>query len=328
MKNSAIKKLVLVTGGTGFVGTHVIIQLLQQGFTVRTTIRSVNKKNQVIETLTRAGIVSFDNLSFIEADLNKDENWNEAVKDCSYVLHVASPFQLEEPKDENELIAPARDGVLRILRAARDAAVKRVVLTSSFGAIGYSIDPVNHIFTEADWTDSNKPVGAYIKSKTIAEKAAWDFMVTEGGELELTTINPVGIFGPALANDYSVSIELIKDLLNGNMNKNYTTYSFGVVDVRDVAVLHIKAMLHPAAKGERFLATADGAMTFYDVAELIKNERSEAAVKIEALDPVDKSSYIQLSNSKAKQVLDWSPITKEAAILASVDSLLNESLLK
>jgi nucleoside-diphosphate-sugar epimerase len=323
MKNSLTEELVLVTGGSGFVGTHVIVKLLQQGFTVRTTLRSINKKQQVIDALRRANITSLEKLSFFEAELGRDENWNEAVKSCNYVLHVASPFLLKEPKDENELIIPARDGVLRVLKASRDAGVKRVVLTSTFGAIGYSIDPKNHVFTEADWTDPSAPIAAYIKSKTIAEKAAWNFVAAEGGSLELTVINPVGIFGPALGSDYSVSIELIKNLVEGNMDKNYTNFSFGVVDVRDVAELHIKAMLHPAAKGERFLVAADGAMTFYDVAELIRKERSQRSAKIENLDSIDKADYIQLSNSKAKTLLDWEPISKEEAILASVDSLFS-----
>ncbi|QNA45911.1 SDR family oxidoreductase [Lacibacter sediminis] len=321
MKKSLAQELVLVTGGSGFVGTHIIAKLLQQGFTVRTTLRSINKKQQVIDALRRADITSVEKLSFFEAELERDDNWNEAVKNCSYVLHVASPFLLKEPKDENELIIPARDGVLRVLRASRNAGVKRVVLTSTFGAIGYSIDPKNHVFTEADWTDPSAPLAAYIKSKTIAEKAAWDFIAAEGGSLELTVINPVGIFGPALGNDYSVSIELIKNLIEGNMNKSYTEFSFGVVDVRDVAEIHIKAMKNPAAKGERFLLAADGAMTFYDVAELIKKERKERSLKIENLNSIDKADYIQLSNSKAKVLLDWQPISKEEAILASVDSL-------
>jgi dihydroflavonol-4-reductase len=321
MTNSSGEELVLVTGGSGFVGIHIIVKLLEQGFTVRTTLRSLKKKQQITDALRRANIASFEKLSFIEAELGKDDNWNQAVKNCHYVLHVASPFLLEEPEDENELVIPARDGVLRVLSASRDAGVKRVVLTSTFGAIGYSIDPKNHVFTEADWTDPNAPIAAYIKSKTIAEKAAWDFIAKEGGSLELTVINPVGIFGPALGNDYSVSIELIKNLIEGNMNKSYTEFSFGVVDVRDVAELHIKAMKHPAANGERFLAAADGAMTFYDVAELIKKERNDRSVKIENLNSINKADYIQLSNAKAKTLLDWHPISKEEAILASVDSL-------
>jgi nucleoside-diphosphate-sugar epimerase len=323
MKKSSAEELVLVTGGSGFLGTHIIAKLLQQGFTVRTTLRSINKKQQVIDALRKANITNVEKLSFIEAELGKDDNWNEAVKGCHYVLHVASPLLLVEPEDENEIIIPARDGVLRVLKASRDAGVKRVVLTSTFGAIGYSIDPKNHVFTEADWTDPSAPLAPYIKSKTIAEKAAWDFVAAEGGSLELTVINPVGIFGPALGNDYSVSIVLIKNLLEGNMNMDYTNFSFGVVDVRDVADLHIKAMVLPAAKGERFLVAADGAMTFYDMAELIRKERSQRSAKIEDLNTIDKADYIQLSNAKAKKLLDWKPISKEEAILASVDSLFD-----
>lgn len=163
-------KTVLVTGGNGFLAVHTILQLLRQGYTVKTTIRSFSKKDSIIRALNEGGLTNPDNLSFYEADLSADTGWDAATKNCDYVLHIASPFPAEQPKDENELIIPARDGSLRVLKAARDAGVKRVVLTSSFAAIGYSKDIENHIFTEADWTDEHAPIMPYIKSKTIAKR--------------------------------------------------------------------------------------------------------------------------------------------------------------
>ena len=311
---------VLVTGGTGFLGVNIILELLKKGFTVRTTLRTLSRKNEILDALTAGGISTFDQLSFYEADLLSDNGWDEAAQGCDYVLHVASPFVAEQPKDENELIIPAKEGTLRALKAAKKAGVKRVVLTSSFAAIGYSIDPRNHVFTELDWTDENAPVQAYIKSKTIAEKAAWQFMEDEAPAMELTVINPVGIFGPILGGISSASLgTVVKGIVEGNIKEN-APFTFGAVDVRDAADIHIKAMLHPEAAGQRFLATSEGAMSFYDVAELIKKERPKLAGKIATMQPTPVEEYTQMSNKKAAETLGWKPRTREEAILASVDS--------
>lgn len=325
--NSKIKNKmnnnVLVTGGTGFVGIHTILQLLQQGYNVKTTLRSLSKKEVILHALAESGIIDFTNLSFYEAELTDDTGWKEAVTDCEYVLHIASPFPAQQPKDENELIIPAMDGALRVLKAARDAGVKRVVLTSSFAAIGYSKDPQNHVFTEADWTDEQAPIMPYIKSKTIAEKAAWNFIETEGGNMELAVINPVGIFGPVMGDISSASLDMIvKGILSGSATES-PAFTFGVVDVRDVADLHIKAMLHPQANGQRFLATSEGSFSFYDVAQLVRKERPELAANIADMQPTDEKYYTQMSNQKAVETLGWHPASKESAILASVDSLYN-----
>ncbi len=320
MESLTKQQTVLVTGGTGFVGIYCILQLLQQGYKVKTTLRSLNRKDEVTGLLKQAGISSFESLSFVEADLTNDQNWDQAVDGCTYVLHIASPFPAGEPEDANELIVPARDGALRVLKAARDAGVKRVVLTSSFAAIGYSKNPKGHVFTELDWTDPELTAMAYIKSKTIAEKAAWDFISSEGAGMELTVINPVGIFGPALGKDYSTSIGMVKALLNGDM-KETLPFTFGIVDVRDVADIHILAMTHPAAKGERFLATATGTMSLYDIAQLIRKERPEHSANIADLKPLDPSLNIAMSNDKAKKLLGWNPRSKEEAILSCVDSV-------
>lgn len=317
MKN----KTVLVTGATGFVGVHTILQLLQKGYLVKTTLRSLSKKETVINALKEGGISDFENLEFFEASLTEDKGWDEALKDCDYVLHIASPFPAQEPKDENELIIPARDGALRVLKAAKKSGVKRVVLTSSFAAVGYSINIDGHIFTEKDWTDTNIPLPAYIKSKTVAEKAAWDFMENEGKGLELSVINPVGIFGPALGGITSASLDIaIVGIINGTTNQS-GNFTMGVVDVRDVADLHIRAMESPEAAGERFLANSDGVMSFYDVAELIKKERPEKAANIAKMDKTASEFYKEMSNEKAKIILGWTPKSREEAILSSVDSL-------
>ncbi|ROI00450.1 SDR family oxidoreductase [Chryseobacterium daecheongense] len=320
-----IKKTVLVTGGTGFLGVHTVLQLLQQGYEVRTTLRSLSKKDSIIKALEEGGITDFSHLSFFEADLTSDNNWDEAVKGCDYVLHVASPFPAQDPKDENELIIPARDGALRVLKTSRDAGVKRVVLTSSFAAVGYSIKIENHVFTEEDWTDVNTALPAYIKSKTVAEKSAWEFVEKEGNGLELAVINPVGIFGPSIGGITSASLDIaVSSILNGNLE--YTpTFTMGVVDVRDVADIHIKAMVSPAAAGERFIATSDGVMSFYDVAELFKKERPQYTANIQELEPIGKEFYKEMSNKKARTILNWYPRSREEALLASADSLMANS---
>lgn len=312
---------VLVTGGTGFVGIHCILQLLQKGFSVNTTVRSLAKKESIIVALKDGGIDDLSRLSFYEADLTNDAGWAEAMKDVIYVLHVASPFPAQNPTDENELIIPARDGALRVLKAAQNAGVKRVVLTSSFAAVGYSINPKDHIFTEEDWTDANVPLPAYIKSKTLAEKAAWDFIEKDGNGLELTVINPVGIFGPVIGDISSASLDIaVKGILNGTTSES-PDFTMGVVDVRDVATIHILAMENPKAAGERFIASADGVMSFYDVAELFKKERPKQARNIATMQPTAQEFYIEMTNQKAKTVLGWQSKSKEEALLASVDSL-------
>jgi len=246
---------VLVTGGSGFIGCHCILQLLAAGYEVRTTVRNLNRETEVRAMLKVGGAEPGDRLSFIAADLEKDDGWPEAVTGCEYVLHVASPLPASVPKHEDELIVPAREGALRVLRAARDAGVKRVVLTSSFAAIGYGHEVQETPFNETNWTNLNGDAVAYVKSKALAERAAWDFIANEGGNLELAVINPVGVFGPVLGPDYSTSILLVQRLMEAAM-PGCPRLCFGLVDVRDVANLHLRAMTNPAAKGERFLALA------------------------------------------------------------------------
>ncbi|WP_316804331.1 aldehyde reductase [Pedobacter nototheniae] len=338
MENS--DKLVLVTGGSGFVGGHCILQLLEKGYQVRATIRSIHKKDAVIEMLKNEGINSFERLSFVETDLSDDKNWDEATKGCDYVLHIASPIHLEILKDENEMIQPAVEGTLRVLQASKNAGVKRVVMTSNFGAVGYSHKDPKTLITEESWTNPNeKGLSAYNKSKVMAEKSAWDFMRSNGGNLELTVINPVAIFGPALDKKLSSGFELLKNVVDGHM-KAIPNIELAIVDVRDLADLHIKAMENSKAKGERFLALCDGTMTLPEIAKFIKNQNPAVFYKISTKivpDWVVKIGALfnkklkqikpliginrKASNQKAKTVLGWNPRNKEEAILATIESL-------
>jgi nucleoside-diphosphate-sugar epimerase len=338
---------ILVTGGSGFIGSHTILQLLAAGHQVRTTIRNLKREGDVRAMLKEGGAQAGDRLSFLAADLTNDAGWPEAVAGCEYVLHVASPLPERVPKDENELIVPAREGTLRVLRASRDAGVKRVVLTSSFAAVGYGHKQRNEPFTEQDWTDPNcGDVLPYTKSKTLAEHAAWNFMAAEGGNLELSVINPVGVFGPVLGPDYSASILIVQRMMDGAMPGAPRLY-FGVVDVRDVADLHIRAMTHPAAKGERFLAVAGDFMSMQEIAKVLKNRIGAAArrvpirqvpnwmVRLVAIkDPAAKQILPELgkkknaTNEKARRILGWTPRSNEEAIVATAESLVRLGLLK
>ncbi len=341
------KDLVLVTGGSGFVAIHCIDQLLRAGYDVRTTVRSLKREPEVREMLQTAGTPRQEALTFCEADLMRDNGWAEAVAGCRFVLHVASPFPASVPKHEDELILPARDGALRVLRAARDAGVQRVVQTSSFAAVGYGHTPQTAPFDETTWTNVDSPdVTAYVKSKTLAERAAWDFIAREGGKLELSVVNPVGIFGPTFGRDYATSILIVQRLLDGEIPV-CPKIGFGAVDVRDVADLHLRAMTDPAAKGERFLAVAGESVSLLDVATILKNGMGAAARRVPTREVPDwivrflalfvpdmKAISPELgnkkgaSNAKAKRVLGWEARTNEEAVVASGESLARLGLLK
>src|SRR3984957_13385100 len=268
---------VLVTGGSGFIGSHAIVQLLAAGYQVRTTVRDLKRESDVRAMLRNGGVEPDERLSVVTANLTSDAGWTEAVAGCEYVLHLASPLPPAVPKHEDELIVPARDGALRVLRAARDAGVKRVVLTSSFAALGYGHKPQSAPFDETNWTHlDGDDVAPYTKSKTLAERAAWDFIAKEGGGLELSVVNPVGVFGPVLGADYSTSILLVQRMMDGALPGCPQLY-FGAVDVRDVADLHIRVMTHPLAKGERFLAVAGDFLSMQGMAKVLKSRMGSSA---------------------------------------------------
>ncbi len=341
---------VLVTGGSGFIGSHTILQLLAAGHQVRTTVRNLNREPELRNTLATTGAEpaakSPERLTFFAADLEKDAGWAEAVAGCDYVLHVASPLPANPPKHEDELIVPAREGTLRVLRAARDAGVKRVVVTSSFAAIGYGHKPQTAPFTESDWSNLDSDIAAYPKSKTVAERAAWDFMAREGGALELSVVNPVAVFGPVLSPDHSASIQIISRLMDGSM-PGAPNLIFGVVDVRDVVDLHLRAMTHPAAKGERFLAVAGPTISMHQIALLLRSKLGKAASRVPTREMPDWLLRIfaifvppirqilpelgkdkAVSNEKARRVLGWEPRSNEEAILATAESLLRLGIIK
>jgi nucleoside-diphosphate-sugar epimerase len=340
---------VLVTGGTGFVAAQCLVQLLAAGHETRATVRDLKRESDVRAMLRQGGAGEVgERLTLFRADLNADLGWPEAAAGCDYVLHVASPFPSTVPKDENELIAPARDGALRVLKAARDAGVKRVVMTSSFAAIGYGAPKDRTaVFTEQDWTNLNDPtVQPYPKSKTIAERAAWDFIAREGGTLELAVVNPVLVLGPVLGPDTSPSILFISRLLDGSL-PGCPDLSFGVVDVRDVADLHLRAMIAPAARGERFLATAGDFVSVREIAGMLKDGLGAAARKVSTrrlpswlvrmaglFDPQVRGILPELgkhkngSNDKARRLLGWTPRSPKDAILATAQSLSELGLSK
>jgi dihydroflavonol-4-reductase len=341
-------ELVLVTGGSGFVGVHCILALLNAGYRVRTTVRSLDRDHEVRAMLEKGGATLSDKpgdaLEFRVADLLSDAGWIDAVAHCDYVLHVASPFPGTDPKDEDELIRPAREGALRVLKASRDAGVKRVVLTSSFAAIGYGTKELTRPYTEEDWTDPTADVTAYVKSKTLAERAAWDFIEREGGEMELAVVNPVAILGPVLGADLSTSIELVRRLLNGAV-PGLPKVTFGFVDVRDVADLHVRAMTNPAASGQRFLAMSDAVLDVPQMAAILRERLGDDARKIPSrtlpnwtvrfaslFDPSLREiarrlgNHRQISNAKAKAVLGWEPYSNGDLLEATARSLIDLGL--
>ncbi|MEV7625145.1 NAD-dependent epimerase/dehydratase family protein [Actinoplanes sp. NPDC089786] len=312
------ESLVLVTGGSGYVGTHVIAALLRDGRQVRTTVRSMAREAGVRAAVRRDG-ADDTALTVVEADLRSDDGWAAAAAGCAEVHHVASPIPVVQPDNPDDLIVPARDGTLRVLRAAHRAGVRRVVLTSSFAAIGYSPKPAASSpgavasspgtvaeFTEDDWTDPDTPgLAAYPRSKAVAERAAWDFARDSG--LDLVSVNPTAIFGPALTTDLGSSMYLIKALREGTVD-GLPDRRFGIADVRDVADLHLRAMAAPDAGGRRFICVSDGpTWSFAEVADVLRGKPVSRT-------PVDGPI---IHNGRAK-TLGWRPRPAETTIVESV----------
>ena len=337
---------VLVTGGSGFIAGHCLLQLLAAGHAVRTTVRSPRREADVRAMLRVGGAEPGARLSFVAADLGADAGWAEAVAGCEHVLHLASPFPSTVPRSADELVVPAREGALRVLRAARAAGVRRMVLTSSFAAVGYGHKPRTAPFDETSWTVLDEGLPAYHRSKTVAERAAWDFVAGEGAGLELAVVNPVGVFGPVLGPDYSTSILLVQRLMDGAV-PGCPQLWFGIVDVRDVADLHLRAMTDPAARGERFLAVAGDFLSMRGIARVLKERLGPAArrvptwqlpnwlVRLAALrDPPVRQILPELgkrknaTSEKARRLLGWAPRSSEEALVATAESLLRLGLLK
>jgi dihydroflavonol-4-reductase len=336
--------LVLVTGGSGYIAGYCIAELLSQGWGVRTTIRNLTKAESVRASLAKIAPKA-DELEFAAADLNSDNGWAEAAAGCDYVLHVASPVPATDPESDDELVKPARDGSLRVLKAAREAGVKRVVSTSSVAAIMYGQPSREIPFTEADWTDATntKDTSAYERSKTLAERAAWAWLKAEGGKLELTTVNPVLVLGPVLGSDFSASLEAVKKLIDGSAPA-IPRFGFGIVDVRDVAKLEVLAMTAPAAAGERFIASSDF-LWMKDMAAILKQGLGDKARKVPSIpapdfvvrgialfDPVIRGRLFDLgkrrvaSSDKARRVLGWTTRPVKDTIIEAAKSLQAQGL--
>lgn len=333
---------VLVTGGSGYIAGFVIRQLIAEGWSVTTTVRSPGREAEVRKALD----VPAGKLAFFAADLLSDAGWAEAVAGCSHVVHVASPLQTGAVRHEDDLIVPAREGSLRALRFARDAGVARVVMTSSVAAIAYGHGEKIGRYTEADWTDVNgRQVTPYAKSKTLAERAARAFMAAEGGAMEYCSVNPAAVLGPVLSADFSGSIEIVTRLLGGSL-PGIPNLGFGVVDVRDVADLHVRALTAEGMNGERFIASGPF-MMMKDVARILRDRLGAEARKVPTrglpdfvlraaslFDPAIRLVTGELGTVRetpadhARDVLAWVPRPAGETIVDSARSVIDLGIVK
>jgi dihydroflavonol-4-reductase len=336
---------ILITGASGFVAQHTIIHVLQNGYKVRATLRNLARENEIRDIVSKF-VDAKNNLEFVAADLLNDSGWDEAMRGCEYVLHVASPFPLFEPKHEDELIVPAVQGTLRVLRAAHNAKVKRVVSVSSVAAVYAGHNGEDRTFDESDWSLIENNIGAYARSKTLAERAAWEFI--NGAEnvhkMEMVAINPPLILGPILDKNTHTSTELISVFMRGEV-PGVAKLKMGIVDVRDVASALLLGMTTPEAAGQRFVIPA-GTLWYKDIAEILRQKYSSSykkipriqfpsfAVRLLAL--FDKKIAVvirdldwnyDLSDKKAKSTLKWNPRPVEEAILSMAESLIELKIL-
>ena len=334
---------VLVTGGTGFIGLHCLQQLLDKGYKVRTTIRSESRKQEVLEAMKKHSS-NCENLEFYIADLLKDDGWKEAVEGSKYVLHVASPFFLGEPENEDVFIKPAVEGTLRVLKACADADVQKVVLTSSFAAVGYGHPREKEVYTEEDWSSVDGEISAYAKSKTLAEKAAWEFVenLEESKKFDLTVLNPVAVTGPMLTSDIGSSNDFLLKLISGSMPACPKIH-MGYIDVRDVAKAHIFSMTEEKTNGERIIVS-ENEMFFAEVGKTLNEagfkksptkELPNFLVKIMSffvgelktlLSALDRKGDID--KTKAERFFDWEYISTEQSVTETAQQLQEMGLTK
>ena len=340
---------VLITGASGYIGKHTTLQLLNQGYKVRASVRSLSKSAEVKNAVKPHLLDSSDldsRLTFVELDLEKDSGWDAALKGIDVLMHTASPFPIASPKDENELIRPAVDGTLRALKAAKSAGVNRVILTSSNAAVyGCDLPAGKSEYDETMWTDVNHPIGrvAYTKSKTLAEKAAWDFIKTQAPQIELTTINPVLVLGAPLDNNFGSSISVVERIMKGK-DPMLPDLRFSIVDVRDVAQMHVEAINNDETKGERILA-ASQTFSFVEIAKYIKSIYPKSKIKtgkapsalikflslfdgeIKAVLPLLGKPMIT-SNKKAQKILGIKFIPVEVTLKESAAYLVKNGFIK
>jgi len=337
-----MSKHVLVSGGSGYIAGFIIQQLLTEGWTVHTTVRSLSREAELRPLLGGTP----ETLRFFAADLMKDDGWAEAMAGCTHVAHVASPLSNIPPRNEDELIVPAREGVLRALRFAKAAGVTRFVQTSSVAAIAYGHGKGQHHFTEADWTNvESRDAYAYVKSKTIAERAARDWMAAQGAGMEFLTINPAAVLGPVWSKDFSASIEIINQLLSGAL-PGCPDLGFGIVDVRDLADLHVRALTRPGLDGERFIASGPF-LKMKDVAAILRAKMPLEARKVPTrglpdwivrlgarFNPVIKQVVGELGNVRdasaahAFERLGWKTRAPEDSIVDCARSLIVQGVVK
>ncbi|WP_396645366.1 NAD-dependent epimerase/dehydratase family protein [Microbacterium sp.] len=322
---------VLVTGASGYLGSRIVTDLLQRGTDVRATVRSLDAEPALREAVRRGG-ADDRGLDVVVASLTDDDGWDAAVAGIAGVYHVASPMT-HLTEDPEIVVTPARDGALRVLRAARNAGVARVVLTSSFAAVGYSQKPLNargaREFDEHDWTDPDAPgLPAYPRSKTVAERAAWDFVRSEGGGLELVVLNPTWIAGPALTSDPRSSLQALLAMLSGGMPVA-PRQRFGIADVRDVSTAHLSAMHAPDAAGKRYLLLADGpTTTWLGVATVLRDHFGELAVRTPREEaPGDDLPPLVIHNERAKAELGFAPRSAESTIVETVEDMRERGML-
>lgn len=333
---------VFVSGGSGYIAGFLIRQLVSEGWMVHTSIRNLTKEAEVRRNLG----VDDSKVKFFAAELMSDPGWAEAMAGCSHVAHVASPLPADAPKYEDELIVPARAGALRALQAAKAAGVKRFVMTSSMAAVAYGHGHAKECFTEADWTDvTSKDAYAYVKSKTIAERAARDWIAEQGGDMEFCTVNPVLVLGPLQSGDYSTSLMAIKKLLEGSL-PGLPNFGFGLVDVRDVADMHVRCLTAPDMAGERFLCSGPF-LWMHEIAEVLRSGLGEQArkvprrnlpdwlVKVSAwFDPLVRQVIGELGHirdadtSHAREKLDWVARPADETILATARSMIELGIVK
>ena len=334
---------VLVTGGTGFIGLHCLQQLLDRGYKVRTTIRSESRKQEVMEAMKKHSS-NCENLEFFIADLLNDDGWKEAIEGSKYVLHVASPFFLGEPENEDVFIKPAVEGTLRVLTACADADVQKVVLTSSFAAVGYGHPREKEVYTEEDWSSVDGEISPYAKSKTLAEKAAWEFVenLEESKKFELTVINPVAVTGPMLTSDIGSSNDFLLKLISGSMPACPKIH-MGYIDVRDVAKAHIFSMTEEKTNGERIIVS-ENEMFFAEVGKTLNEagfkksptkEMPNFLVKIMSLFVGELKTLLSALNrkgdidkTKAKSFFNWDYISTEQSVTETAQQLQDMGLTK